>query len=176
MPSKVTSIVLGGAAFGIFATVMSVIAASGDPSGPLGMIAGCVSCLGYAGAGLLAVWHYTSTHQLTLPVGQGVGMGAATGALAAVVALLLTIVLRAVGVLPTVEDIIMQMEASGAFDQMGQAQLEQTQQFMEMSNGPIGWAIGLVLGAVLGLVGGAIGAAVFKKGDGTSPSEPDLQI
>lgn len=164
MPSKTTSILLGGVAFGVFAVLLSLLSASGDPSGPMGMVAGCLSCLGYLAAGMLAVWHYTNTNQLTIPVGQGVGMGAMTGIVAAIVGVALTLLLRAVGVLPTVEDIMLQMEQSGTFDEMGDAQMEQTRGMMEMFNGPLGWGIGVVLGAILGLIGGAIGASIFKKG------------
>lgn len=173
MPPKTQSIILGGVAIGVVATLFSVIVnmVQGDAGagGPMSAVLGCCACLVYVGAGLIAVWHYTNTYNLTIPAGQGVGMGALAGLVAALIAIALGLVLRAVGILPDVEDIIAQLEDSPQFDGMSDDQVEQALQMTRMMAGVGGYAIALVAGVLLGLIGGAIGAAIFKKG-GDAPA------
>jgi hypothetical protein len=164
MQNKLPSILLGGLAVGLITTVLSIFSQPGSGNQAMGMAMGCVVCLAYVGAGLIAVWHYTNTQRLTLPAGEGVLMGLMAGAVAALVGVVLGLLLRAVGILPGPEEVWAQLEASGQFDDVPPESLEMSRNVMEMMMGPAGHAIALVLGAVAGLVGGAIGAAMFKKG------------
>lgn len=167
MPSKTPSIALGA----IISIVLSMALSFGMLSmGPTGqMLAGCGACLLAVVGPLVAVWHYTSTHHLTIPAGPGASLGAITGAVAAVVGGLLQQGLILVGLYPNAAEVI-ERQRQGMIDSgMDPAQIEQSMQMAEQmggmtSNPLIGILIGLVFGAVLGAIGGAIGAALFKKG------------
>ncbi len=126
------------------------------------MVAGLLGCLVPFSSGLVAVWHYTSTHNLTVPAGQGAGMGALAGLAGALVAGAIAYLLISVGILPDpIEAARTQMEGQG----MSEEQLDSALAMMErFSNPVIGLAIGGVVGTLLGAISGAIGAVVFKKG------------
>lgn len=152
MPDKTQSILLAGLAIGVAATVLGLVPGVG----------GCLACATYIGAGMLAVWHYTDRHRLTLQGGQGAGIGALAGVVAMVTASILQFVLMATGVQPSFREAIAdQLDASG----LDPAQVEQ---FMSMVESPffvVGMIlVGLVVYAILGAIGGAIGASVFKRG------------
>ncbi len=154
MSDRMTSALIGGLAGGLLATVLTVFQ---NP-----VLSG-LACLCYIVCGVVAVWHYTGEHAVTLRSGQGVGLGALAGVAGGVVASLLGFFFRAVGVLP---DAMEELENSGAMEQMeGTPMLG----FVEFMAGPTGMMVVTVLaigfGTILGLVGGAIGAAVFKKGE-----------
>lgn len=168
MPSKTQSILLGGGVVGLLVGILSIATTSMQGS-PIGSVVGCVACLTYIGAGLIAVWHYTNTYDLTIPAGQGVGMGALAGVVAAIVGILIGLLLRAIGLVPSPEEMMQAMERSGQFDEMSEDQIEMTRNMMGWFMGPVGYAIGVVVGALLGLIGGGIGAALFKKGGDTAP-------
>ncbi len=165
MQSKVQSILLGGIAVGLIASLLSIapVLTGQSSSSPLGIAAGCLACLAYGGAGLLAVWHYTNTYELTIPGGKGAGMGAAAGFVAAAVSTTMTQLAMAVGLTPSMEDQVRaSMEANPNADP---AQIEQMTQMFSSPGFMVGAVVvGLVLAAVMGVVGGAIGASVFKKG------------
>lgn len=151
MSTKSQSIFLAGAAIGVLAAILGLIPAVG----------GCLACIAYIGAGVLAVWHYTDRHQLTLKGGQGAGMGALAGIVAMAVASILSFLFMAFGLTPPLRQLIEdQLDSSG----MDPAQIEQ---IMEMTSSPlfiIGvFLVALVIYAILGAIGGAIGASVFKK-------------
>lgn len=161
MPSKTQSILLGGVAAGIVALLFGQLS---NVNQSLGMVASCLSCLVYIGAGLLAVWHYTNEHQLTIAGGQGAGMGALAGLLAGLVAGLIAYLLIAMNIVPGPEEVLERMRNQPGMDEMTDEQLASTQRMIGLFAGPLGMIVGAVIGAILGAIGGAIGAAVFKKG------------
>jgi hypothetical protein len=169
MPSKLQSILIGALFAAVIGTLLTVVQQMGDMATQqmMGTVIGCITCIVYILAGLVAVWHYTSTYSLTLEGGQGAVMGLSAGALGAVIAILLGLILRAVGLLPTVAESIAMMEQSGMFDEMPPEQAEMTMSMVETMSGVLGWGIALLMGVIAGAIGGAIGAAVFKKGPET---------
>jgi len=152
MPSKSQSILLAGVAIGVAATLLSLIPGIG----------GCLACLTYIGAGILAVWHYTDRYRLTLQGGQGAGMGALAGIVAMATASILSFLLMTTGLTPPWRQVIAdQLNTSG----MDSAQAEQ---IMEMMSSPL-FIVGVIMVALvvyvlLGAIGGVIGASVFKRG------------
>ncbi|MEM1094136.1 MAG: hypothetical protein AAGJ10_05995 [Bacteroidota bacterium] len=155
MPSKLQSVLLAGLIVGTINPFLQLIPTLG----------GCLACLLFLGTGVIAVWHYTSTHSLTVAAGTGAGTGALAGVVAALVSAMVALLLQSLDILPSVEDIISEMESSGAFDNMPDEQRDTVINWTRMSAGPVGYAIGAVMGLVFGAVGGAIGAAIFKKGE-----------
>lgn len=173
MPSKTPSIALGA----LVSVVLSLALSFGILSlGPTGQtVAGCGACLLAFVGPLLAVWHYTSTHRLTLPAGPGASLGAITGAVAAIVGGLIQQGLILSGLYPNAAELMERQRQAMLDSGMDPAQIEQGMQMAEQmgglaSNPVLGIVIGVVIGAVVGALGGAIGAAVFKKG----PMEADI--
>ena len=165
MPTKLPSIVIGAAVYTVLAVILSFIAFSG---GMVASIAGtCGLCLTALVGPLVAVWHYTSTHRLTIPAGAGAGIGAAVGALGAVLNAVVTFALQAVNVLPDTAEQLertrQMMLDSGADPAQVEQQMAATSAFT--GNPVIGIVTGIVVGAVVGAIAGAIGASVFKKGE-----------
>lgn len=152
MPSKMQSVLLAGVAVGVAAALFSIIPVAGS----------CLACLAYLGGGLLAVWHYTNTHRLTLTGGQGAGLGALAGGVAGVVAGLLTYLFSVIGLTPTFQEMMrQQLESSG----MDPAQRDQMLAIFESPLVIAGMMLlGLLIDAIIGAIGGAIGASLFKKG------------
>lgn len=152
MPSKSQSILLAGAAIGVAATILALIPVIGS----------CLACITYIGGGVLAVWHYTDRHQLTLSGAQGAGMGALAGIVAMAVAGILQFLFMSMGLTPPFREVIAdQLDTSG----MDPAQADQ---ILAMASSPL-FIVGVVLVAlvvyaILGAIGGAIGASLFKKG------------
>lgn len=152
MPNKSQSILLAGAAIGVAAPILALIPAVGS----------CFSCIAYVCAGLLAVWHYTDRHNLTLKGGEGAGLGALAGIVAMAVASLLSFLFTAIGLTPPIRQVIEdQLDASGVDP-------AQAEQIMEMASSPLFivafFIVALIIYAILGAIGGVIGANVFKKG------------
>lgn len=152
MPSKTQSILLGGAIVGVLVALLSQIP----------VVGGCIACLGYAAAGVVGVWHYTNTNELTIASGNGAGMGALAGVVAALIASLIGYVLMTMGLIPDMQQVLEQMSESG---QMPDEQLEMMEGIF---NSPLFFGgmivLSTILGAILGAIGGAIGASMFKKG------------
>lgn len=151
MPNKSQSIFLAGAAVGVAAVLASLIPTAGD----------CLACLLYVAAGLVAVWHYTDRHQLTLKGGQGLSLGALAGLVAGSVQTVLDQLFVGIGIKPSWRE-----EMQQGFDQSGMdpAQMDQVMAWFDSPFAFIGIvAIGLVIGAIAGGIGGAIGANVFKN-------------
>ncbi|HIG74845.1 MAG TPA: DUF4199 family protein [Bacteroidetes bacterium] len=160
MPSKSQSILIGIGTSVILGLALAFVASN---AGTIGQsLAGCFSCLVALAAPMVAVWHYTSTYNLTIPAGQGAGMGAAVGAGGAVLGGVLQQLLISIGVFPDPVQRVREMyEAQG----MSAEDIEQMMGMMEMFSSPVmGIVLGLVIGALVGAIGGAIGAAIFKKG------------
>ena len=163
MPSKSQSVLLGAAVAAVLTLVNLFVATGGGQAGQY--LSSLVCCLtAVAGAGV-AVWHYTKTYSLTIPAGTGAGLGALAVAGGYLVAYVVGEVLQAVGALPSDAE-VMERSRQQALDQgMDPAMVDQSMQFAEMLQGPLGAVVSVVLLAVLGAVVGAIAAAVFKKGE-----------
>ncbi len=152
MPSKTQSILLGGLVAGLLSTsYLSLI--------------NVLCCAGVIIGAIVAVWHYTSTYDLTIPTGQGATMGALAAVLGGIIGAALTYLLEAIG-LPGVQELMMGYY-EGFLTPEQLAQIEQ-QQEAGASTGMsiIFFFVSLFIYAIFGAVGGAIGAAVFKKGNG----------
>ena len=164
MSDKIQSVLIGGVAAGMLAVVFEI---------PQNCV-GCLSCLCYVGAGLLAVWHYTNTNTLTIKGGEGAGLGAMAGVVSGVVAGILSLVFKAIGLLPSVDDIIEKIMDDGQLDQLDPETAEMIYSFIETSSGIGGLVFGVIIGVILGVIGGAIGASVFKKGSETPGEASDV--
>lgn len=151
MSDKLPSILLGGAVIGVANVLISQIP----------VVGGCLACLLYLGAGMLAVWHYTNAHQVTLPGGQGALMGLLAGIVAAFIGGVLALLLIRLGILP---DPVAVLEASGQLSEMPPEQAEMALRWVRAVSGPLGLVFGAIIGGLIGLIGGVIGAATFKKG------------
>lgn len=159
MPSKTQSIVLGAVVAVVVGTLLNIVIANAGTTGL--MIGGCTACLLIFIGPLVAVWHYTSTHSLTLTAGEGAGIGALTGVAGSALGWAVTYVLRLADVLPTAAEA--QRQAAEAFGADPSQLPDQSGSFLSTPIGEL--LVGLVMGAILGAIGGAIGAAIFKKGD-----------
>ena len=164
MPSKLTSALMGGLAATLLVIVFNYLASTGGyPPNPA---YGCLACFSYLVCGLVAVWHYTTEHSMTLSGSQGVALGVLSGIFAGAITALLSYLLMALGIMPGPEEMLEEMERSGLLDEAGGSFLVR---IIEMMQGPAGLLIGIVqnsiTGAIMGLVGGAIGRAVWKKGE-----------
>ena len=162
MPDKSQSILLGGAAIGIAAAMINLIPTIG----------GCIACLLYIAAGVVAVWHYTDRHQLTVKGGQGAGLGALAGLVAGAVAFVIQLLFQVIGLTPSWR---VQMEQQFERSGMDPAQIEEILQTLSSPLVMVGIILaGLVVDAVLGAIGGAIGASMFKRESGAAPAREDV--
>lgn len=158
MPSKQQSILIGGVVVGILST--SVI----------GLI-NLICCAGVIIGGMAGVWHYTSTHGLTIEASEGAVIGALSGVLGAIIAGILTYILMTLGL-----DIAQNIQQSILENYGGNLSAEELEA-MQGGTGPLVYALGVlfnvVVYAIFGAIGGAIGASVFKKGS-ASESGPAI--
>ena len=163
MPSKTQSILLGALVSAVLGTVLSILAFSGGMA--LQVLSGCGACLAAFVGPMVAVWHYTSTHGLTVSAGSGAGLGAITGVVGAVISAVLAFVFRAVGLVPTVAEMQEQQREMMVERGMDPAQIDQAIASSAWMSGPVAEiVIGLLAGAIVGAIGGAIAASIFKKG------------
>lgn len=165
MPTKLPSIVIGAAVYAVLSVLITVVSQSGGLTAQT--IGGCAVCLAALAGPLVAVWHYTSTHSLTIPAGSGAGIGAGAGALGGVLSGVITLVLQAVNVLPNAEEQIARTRAMLLEQGVDPAQVEQQMAMTSgfTSNPAVGIVVAVVIGAVVGALAGAIGASVFKKAE-----------
>lgn len=164
MPSKSRSILIGAAVAAVLSLIQLFVTAGGGQAGQY--LSSLICCLVAIGGGGVAVWHYTSTHRLTIPAGTGAGLGAAASAGGYLVAYVVGELLQAVGVLPSDEEAMAaareQLEAQGT---LSAEQIQQTVEIGQMFTGVLGAVVSLIVLAVIGAVVGAIAAAIFKKGE-----------
>ncbi|MFT4604766.1 MAG: hypothetical protein ACI9W4_001502 [Rhodothermales bacterium] len=159
MPSKQQSIILGGLVAGLLSTSY------------LGFI-NFLCCAGILAGGMVAVWHYASTNELTLSGRQGATLGVQAALLGWGVAVVLNFVLMSAGLRHDLA--IAEFFLNNMGDSMPPDQLDMME---EQINTPfsLGWylktailsgsgAFGLALSAGFGAIGGAIGASAFKNG------------
>lgn len=163
MPDKKQSILLGGLIAGLLSTSY------------LGFI-NVLCCLGVIAGALAAVWHYTSTNELTLKTGEGAGMGAIVGIVGYFIGNILTLVLMSAGIRHDLAINQYMMDSFG--DSMPPEQYDMMMAQMEKPFTVGGWlaenGLMLVIGALavvaMGSIGGALGAKMFKKGPAPSPA------
>lgn len=124
-------------------------------------------CLGVIAGAMTAVWHYTSTHRLTISAGRGAVLGLYAGALGALFAFLVNLVLAQLGLggEAFAEFILSQLEGNVPPEQVEELR-RQLGQSLTLQAQLVSAFFNLVLYAIFGAIGGAIGAAVFKKGEG----------
>ncbi|GIV58505.1 MAG: hypothetical protein KatS3mg042_1418 [Rhodothermaceae bacterium] len=161
MPDKQQSILLGGLLVGLLSTSY------------LGLI-NMICCLGVLIGSVVAVWHYTSTYELTIPAGEGATIGALAAVLGGVISLVLNFVLMKLGIRHDL--VISQFMLERFAESMPPEQLDQIREQMSQ---PVtlgtylkqAWyGAGLIITAIFGAIGGALGAVMFKKG-GALPEE-----
>ena len=158
MSDKFQSILLAGLVCGVAIAFVSQIPVLGA----------CLCCLLYIGAGVMMVWHYSSTQGLNdspeggdFSSGEGAGGGALAGLCAAIASFAVSFALMELGIGPDLDDVMSQLYESGQFDD---EQLDVIEGFM---NSSMIWIISgtfsSIVGAVLGAVGGAIGVSMFVR-------------
>lgn len=167
MPDKKPSILIGAVAYTVISVGAAFLVSRGGMT--LQYVSGCLACVSVLVGPMLAVWHYTSTHRLTLLAGPGAALGAITGAIGAVLAGILQQVLIAANVLPDVAETLamqrQQMIAQGMDPAQVDSAMKMGEQFSALGSNPVvGIALGVVIGAALGALFGALAASVFKKG------------
>lgn len=161
MPSKTQSILIAALVGTVLSTITGFLATS---QGGLQMVAAVLGCLVMISVPLIAVWHYTTTHQLTLAAGSGAGLGAMAAVAWGVLSAIVGYTLQALGVMPSQEELIQMQREQMLSQGLTAEQIEQAMGWVEMSTGPLGIVINVVVAIVIGAVLGAIGAAIFKKG------------
>ena len=156
MENKWPSILIGALAYALIAIAIAFL-------GLTGISAGAIGCLVILSSGLVAVWHYTSTNHLTIPLGSGAGIGALAGLVGALIGGAVSLLLVNAGILPDP----MELARQQFIDQgMSEADMEQAMQMAEsFSNPVIGLVIGTAFGALFGALGGLLGAVFFKHGE-----------
>ncbi|HYE96741.1 MAG TPA: DUF4199 family protein [Rubricoccaceae bacterium] len=158
MPNKFPSVLLGALVSIVLSLLIQFLSAN-SPGNP---VMGILACLLIFVGPLVAVWHYTNTHNLTLKAGQGAGIGALTGVIAGIIGGIIGYALLAAGVFPDpMEAARVQLEQQG----MSEEEIEQAMSIAQtFSNPAVTVVLGVVMGAIVGAIGGVIGAALFKKG------------
>lgn len=171
LPDPKPSVAIGAVAFAVLSVGLAFLAA-GSGGTALQYAVGCLGCLIILAGPMVAVWHYTSTYDLTILAGRGAAMGAAAGALGALASGAISQLLVMAGLLPTPAETI---EASRRQMIDGGMDPEQAGQFAEQfggmaSNPLMATLINVAIAAALGALFGALAASVFKKGgDGPAP-------
>jgi hypothetical protein len=159
MPSKQQSIILGGLVVGLLSTsYLSFV--------------NILCCAGVLTGAIVAVWHYTSTNELTLSGGQGALTGVQAALVGFAIAFVLNFILMSFGLRHDLAVAEWSLNTFG--EQMQEAQLAQLEEqlntpfslgfYVKTTLLSMNGAIGLAVSAAFGAIGGAIGAAVFKKG------------
>jgi len=149
MSGKSTSILIGALVVGILSTSY------------LAMI-NYICCLGILAGGATAVWHYTSTNELTIMSGEGAGLGALAGLLGALIGFGLD---QTMGLFGLGSQQVSQGLMEGFMNQEQLDAMREQQEGMQSGGMKmVGALIGMAFGAIFGAIGGAIGASMFKKG------------
>ncbi len=150
MQKKLPSILLGGAVLAVAHTLLYVLLAHFMlQQSPMMLLVSCLSCFISPTAGLLAVWHYVETHQVTIPGRQGAGLGFLAGVTAVILSDLLSGLLNWMGLLPDIRELV--GTGRPAFNPSWYLKV-----FAQV--------VTIALYGLFGLIGGVLGAAFFKKG------------
>ena len=166
MQSQTTSILIGGLTCALLSTAIQIVSTMSNPAGQdpmLGAVFGCLGCIVGLTSGFIAVWHYTGEYELTLSRSAGVKMGALAGLVSGLVGFLMVRALMMMDVLPSADDVILQIMENSNLDG-ADAEMDFVTQLIGLSMGWLGLVMALIFGPILGLLGGMIGAAMFKKG------------
>lgn len=162
MQPKVPSIVLGAAVYAVASLIVGFFALNATGSGQY--LTGLFCCLAAIAGPAVAVWHYATTYEATLPAGTGAGLGAAAIVGGGIVSYAITKLLQVVNVYPSDAEIMErqrdQLIAQGLEPEM----IEQSMAMGEMFQGVGGFLINLVVAAIIGAIAGAVAASVFKRG------------
>lgn len=165
-PSYWESVGIAAFIFAIITWAIGLIMGYATINGSTGMVAGLVSkvviCLIGAFAGMVAVWHYARTYNITIKLGKGALIGFLTGTAIVII----TIILSKVWLLidPDYQKQIMQ----ATIDRLEQMDVPEEQiSAMAKSGGSpsIGrqLLIGVPVFGILNLITGMIGVALFAK-------------
>ena len=152
MPSKLQSIVLGSVVVAVLSTSY------------IGFI-NFLCCAGVIIGAIVTVWHYTSTHGVSVPPGQGAVMGLAAAALGAFLSIFTNYLMILLDVRHDLFFTDFMLESFG--DQMPPAQRDELEAARDaeptLSGQFTNGLIGVAVSAVFGAIGGAIGASIFKS-------------
>ena len=162
MPSKTQSVIVAAFVYVVLGLAVNILLAETPVGGVLG-------CLILFTAGIVAVWHYTSTHSLTISGGQGAGIGTIATVAGVLISMVLGFILVEVGFMPDpaviaeaqMDQAIADMESRG----MSEEDIDRALSFGRMFTQP-GFMLlfGLAAGAIGGAISGAVSALIFKKG------------
>ena len=163
MPNKMPSILVGALVLTVISVLSSVLIGQG------GGVAQTIGCLTLLLAGVVAVWHYTSTNHATLKAGQGAALGVMATLLGLALSFAIGYVLQELGITPSFDE-VMEAEMARQRDKlvargMSQDEIDQAMAFAGGGSPLVTIGISLVMGTVLGAITGAVSALVFKKGD-----------
>lgn len=161
MGSQQRAILLGALVTGLLATVFAIM----NPTGQNQALGFAACCLPALLGPLTAIWNYTNAESLSLATGEGAKMGFMAGAGGALISGVLGLVLRMVGVLPSVEEVIEIVRDTMAEQGAPPEAADISIKMVELFSGPLGIVVGVVIMGVIGAIVGMIGAAIFKKGD-----------
>lgn len=162
MPKKTPSILLGAVAYAVAALITGFVTINGGQSAQyLTMVLCCVSALlGPA----VAVWHYTTTHNVTVPAGTGAGLGAAAVVVGGLISYGITLLLQTIGIYPSNDELMERQRDQLLAQGLEPEQIDGAMQMAEMFSGPLGIVLNIIVAAVIGAIGGAIAASIFKRG------------
>lgn len=153
MQKKLPSILLSGAVVAVANTLLGMLVMHFILQRSfMAVLISYTGCLVSIGAGLLAVWHYTTTYQETVPGRQGATLGFWAGASATLIGSGLSSLLEWMGLIPDISSQISHNVPSFA---------------MHWSFQVLVFLSTVVVYALLGLIGGVIGAALFKRKSAT---------
>lgn len=162
MSTKQRSILVGGLVVALLSTSY------------LGII-NTLCCLGVMTGGAVGVWHYTSSHRLTISSGDGASLGASAALIGLAISLVLNFVFMKVGL--GSESVFTGVMESFMGDMMTAEQMEQFEQQLEQQQERsffeylfnAGTLINVVIFPLFGAVGGAFGASLFQYGGEEGP-------
>ena len=134
----------------------------------------CLCCAGVIGGAMVAVWHYTTNNNLTIPAGEGAVIGLLAAVVGGIIAVILNLMLTGIGL--GADEAIREFALEYLRDAVPPDQLDELEEQMEAGQTAgailINGVCSVVIFAIFGAIGGVIGASVFKKGPTTEPGMP----
>lgn len=172
-PSYWTSVSIAGLIFGIIVFALSLVTTysviNSEPTGslfsPVQISLWVLVCLVGAFGGMLAIWHYTNEHDVSLKLGKGALVGLFTGIAIAVVVVILNQLWQVIDPDMTqkaIDSTIANIEAADLPDAQKQQAIDSMVQGMRNQNS-IGSQLmyNLPMFGILNVLTGMIGAKVF---------------
>lgn len=170
-PSYWNSVAIAGILFGVIVFALSLLTGyatiNSEPTGSLfspTQLIGTLGCLVGAFGGMLAIWHYTGTFNLSVTLGRGALIGFLTGVAISVVNVLLSEGWTFIDPDMTqqmVESTIANIEASDLPEQQKQQMIDLTAGSREGDGIGSQLLSGIPLYGILNLITGMIGAKIF---------------